>query len=204
MILPLLLLLGCRPDPGAPSYPLYEDLPNLGGPDPYEEGEDRLSLGIFYEMGASENYVIDNSTRFFYIWSDSFSVTTTDDSIEGSTADNLIAASLGWWGGGVFWDTPTDFQDWDFLNVSLKTADTDMINIEVGMGQGDGELLHWFAVEEYGFEHDGTWHHLSIPLSSAFEILDGARIQMPFNIRGEGPENASLIIDNLYFSKEEQ
>ena len=53
-----LLLFACRPDPGNPQYPEMGDLPNFGGPDPYEEGEDRLTLGLFYEMESSENYII--------------------------------------------------------------------------------------------------------------------------------------------------
>ena len=35
------------------------------GPDPFEEGEQRLSLGIFYEGGYSDAYEIDNENAFF-------------------------------------------------------------------------------------------------------------------------------------------
>ena len=52
----LFLLLACRPDPGAPSYPERTgrtvdtaDTNFLSGPDPYQDGDKRLSLGIFYE-----------------------------------------------------------------------------------------------------------------------------------------------------------
>ncbi|MEC7987662.1 MAG: hypothetical protein VX278_21015 [Myxococcota bacterium] len=197
----LLWMIACRPDPGAPSYPTYEGLPNYGGPDPYEEGEDRLTLGIFYELDSSENYSIDNASRFFYIWSNSFSVTSVGDRVEGSAADELLIGSLGWWGGGVFWNAPTDFTEWTLLHVSLKASSDDVSNVEVGMGQGDGEVLHWFSATENGFITDGEWHHLSIPLAPAFEAIDGTRIQMPFNIRGDGIENATLLIDNLYLSK---
>ena len=38
------------------------------GPNPYEEGDARLSLGIFYEGGFSEEIPIDEVDSFFYIW----------------------------------------------------------------------------------------------------------------------------------------
>jgi hypothetical protein len=191
----------CRPDAGAPSYPSAEDLPNWGGPDPYEEGEERISLGIFYELGASEAYTIDNTNQFFYIWSNTFSVFATDERIEGYSADRIVVGTIGWWGGGIFWSEEGDFSDWTTLHVSLKSEDENITAIEVGMGQGDGEILHWFPVAEYGFSSDNEWHHLSIPLAPAWDFIDPTRIQMPFNIRGNGPENSEILIDNLYISK---
>ena len=193
----------CRPDPGAPSYPSVGELPNFGGPDPYEDGEDRRSLGIFYEMGASESYSIDNTERFFYIWGNSFSLFTTDDCTEGYQADRLVVGDLGWWGGGVFWSTPSDFSEWRTLSISLQSTNDDITGLNVGLGQGDGEVLHWFPVVEHGFVYDGEWHHLLIDLTPAWEVLDPTQIQMAFNIEGGGEAGSELLIDNLYFTKEE-
>ena len=198
----IFLFLACRLDPGAPSYPTGDDLPNFGGPDPYEEGEDRLTLGLFYEMESSENYIIDNSTRFFYIWSNTFSVFAAEDKIEGYSSDQIVVGDLGWWGGGIFWSEEADFSTWSTLHVSFKSSAESPINLEVGLGQGDGEILHWFSAEEYGFSQDDEWHSLIIPLSPAWENLDPQRIQMPFNIRGNGDEGSEILIDNLYFTKE--
>ena len=88
------------------------------------------------------------------------------------------------------------------MNVSFKSNDEELTGLEVGMGQGDGEILHWFSAEEYGFSHDNEWHSLSIPLVGAWDVIDPTRIQMPFNIRGNGPEGVEVLIDNLYFTKE--
>ena len=197
------LLMACRPEPGSPAYPSADDLPNWGGPDPYEEGAERISLGIFYEMGASETYTIDNTNQFCYIWSNTVAVFATDERIEGYSAERIGVGSLGWWGGGIFWGEEGDFSDWTTLHVSLKTGDENITDLEVGMGQGDGEILHWFPAADYGFSNDNEWHNLSIPLSSAWSFIDPTRIQMPFNIRGSGPENSEILIDNLYISKEE-
>ena len=178
------------------------ELPNFGGPDPYEEGEDRLTLGLFYEMESSENYLIDNTTRFFYIWSQTFDVFAANDFIEGYAADTIVVNDLEWWGGGIFWSEEADFSEWTTMNVSFKSSDEELTGLEVGMGQGDGEILHWFSAEEYGFTHDNEWHNLSIPIASAWDVIDPTRIQMPFNIRGNGPEGVEVLIDNLYFTKE--
>ena len=198
----LFWLFACRPDPGSPQYPEMGDLPNFGGPTPYEEGEERLTLGLFYEMGSSENYIIDNTDRFFYIWSNTFSLFATEERIEGYTADKISVGGLGWWGGGIFWSETANFSEWTTLHVSFKSIDEDLTDLEVGLGQGDGEILHWFSAEEYGFSHDNEWHNLEIPLASAWNFIDPERIQMPFNIRGAGPEGAEILIDNLYFTKE--
>ena len=199
-----LSIMACRPDPGAPEYPTADDLPNWGGPDPYEEGEERLSLGIFYEMGSSEAYVIDNSANFFYIWSNTFSLFTSDQRIEGTISHEVVVGTLGWWGGGVFWSEEVNLGEWTTMHVSLKTGDERLSAIEIGIGQGDGEIIHWFPAEEYGFVYDNEWNHLLLPLSVAWDALDSSRIQMPFNIRGSGPEGASLLIDNVYFTKEDE
>ena len=198
----VLLLFACRPDPGNPQYPGMGDLPNFGGPDPYEEGEDRLTLGLFYEMESSENYLIDNTSRFFYIWNQTFDVFAANDFIEGYAADTIVVNDLGWWGGGIFWSEEADFSEWTTMNVSFKSSDEELTGLEVGMGQGDGEILHWFSAEEYGFSQDNEWHSLSIPLAEAWDVIDPTRIQMPFNIRGNGPEGVEVLIDNLYFTKE--
>ena len=196
-------LIACRPDPGPPQYPTADELPNFGGPDPYEEGDERISLGIFYEMGASETYTIDNSNQFFYIWGNTFSVFSTQERIEGYSSDRIVVGDLGWWGGGVFWSEAGDFSQWDTLNVALKVENIDITDVEVGMGQGDGEILYWVSAQEYGLEYDNEWYQLSIPLAPAWEVIDPTLIQMPFNIRGNGTPESSLLIDNLYISKEE-
>lgn len=199
----VLWFFACRPDPGIPQYPTADELPNFGGPDPYEEGEERLALGLFYEMGSSENYIIDNTNRFFYIWSNTFSVFASNDYIEGYGADSIVVGSLGWWGGGIFWSEEADFSSWTTMHVSFKSADDTLSGLEVGMGQGDGEILQWFSAEEYGFVADDEWHNLEIPLVEAWQNIDATRIQMPFNIRGNGPQGVEVLIDNLYFTKEE-
>ena len=63
------LLCACRENPGLPVYPgMGSDtgvsaLPQ--GPDPYEAGEKRLSLSIFYEGEYSDIVEIDNVTAHF-------------------------------------------------------------------------------------------------------------------------------------------
>ena len=50
---------GCRPDPGASAYDQQEPFPHDGGgdellpgPNPYQPGQRRLSIGAFYENDA--------------------------------------------------------------------------------------------------------------------------------------------------------
>ena len=67
------VLMACRPDPieypyndGTASDTGAEEENLFAGPDPYQEGEARLSLGVFYESGYSELIPVDETS--FYIW----------------------------------------------------------------------------------------------------------------------------------------
>ncbi len=112
----LLLSLACRPDPGVPHYDQQEDFSNLGqpvedaslpGPDPYELGELRYSLGVFYEGGFSDSIPVDGQSGNYYIYvleADQGALTYAQmpegDHVEGLTADRIIYSGHGWWGGG--------------------------------------------------------------------------------------------------------
>ena len=100
MILSLLALMACRPDPIEYPYNTTttldtgsEEADLFAGPDPYEDGESRLSLGVFYESGYSDIIPVDEESSFFYIWitedtsAPTFSQTPTTDRVEGNIAD---------------------------------------------------------------------------------------------------------------------
>ena len=61
------MLMACRPDPieypyndGTASDTGAEEENLFAGPDPYQEGEARLSLGVFYESGYSDIIPVDD------------------------------------------------------------------------------------------------------------------------------------------------
>lgn len=194
------LLLACRPDLGAPSYPnpgpWSEDTGSgaLPGPDPYVEGESRLSLGIFYEGEASEVDPTDN----FYIFESTFSSSSSGERVEGLSSDVWIHTGGAWWGGGIYWDAARDLSAWTTLNLDLMAPAAGGISaVDVAiLGEIEGRI----TAADAGFVADGEWHHLVLPLADfASGGVDLSQITVPLILAGEGgAEGDELYIDNLY------
>lgn len=200
-LLPLLTLVACHPEPGDPDYPepgpLGSDTDEelLGGPDPYEAGDDRLSLGIFYETGYSELIPLDH----YYVYDNTFGTAKSDERIEGYESDVIIRSSnQAWWGGGVHWDTPQDLSDWTTLYVSLYSEDG-FANVDIKMVAGPEVAV---VASTYGYTNDGEWHHLEIPLS-AFSGANLTNVTVPLILGGVGPTDGDeLLVDNFYFTQD--
>lgn len=203
-----LLLGGCRPDPGSPNYPNPDAWdPTSDDPDfvesdsPFEEGDERLSIGVFYEGGFSEELPIDNETRHVYVYDETYSIGVSEDRFEGLSADSItITGAQAWWGGGVHWDQPTDLSAWTTMHVALASTDGSFAAWTLGMSDGITEAR--VDVGELGFIPDGTWHSLRIPLG-AFPGLDLSQITVVMLVIGEsGTAGDVLLIDDVYFTKE--
>lgn len=204
----LTVVAACRPDPGQPSYdspdgwdPTTEDPDFVQSEDPYEDGDDRLSLGIFYEGGFSETLPIDNDTRHYYIYENSYSQTLSDDRTEGLSSDEISPTGAQvWWGGGVTWDTPTDLSEWTTMHISFASADASFATFDVGMGDGNVEAR--VNVADRGFVNDGAWTSLSIPLTD-FEGLNLEGVTLPLLLAsGAGTAGETLRVDDFYFTKD--
>ena len=204
----------CRPDIGPPDYGQFVagddddsagiDPNNLPGPDPYEDGEERLSIGIFYEGGFSSEIAIDDLTNHYYIYDGTFDTYEDfEEREEGFKSDVIAPTGLGFWGGGVTWDQPIDLSDWTQLHISLRSDGPDFAAFNLGFGGGGGSEVT-AAVADYGFVNDGEWHQIVIPLSdftAGGAALDavGLPVQLIAAVPISGQE---LRVDNLYFSKE--
>ena len=226
----LWLLLACRPDPierpGNESLSeLIGDTASDGlpeGPDPYEEGEDRLSLGLFYEGGFSEEILIDDQSVFFYIWTvEGTSIPTfvqipSYDAVEGMIADELIASDAGWFGGGLSWLQERDLSQWKYMNLSIRSTEEALAGLKIGMGgrykeggscTGSGTRQNWVSLSNYGFVPDGEWHHLQIPLYDFTICLDLEGVSEPFNLLmaplTSEDSGSSVFFDNLYLTVEQ-
>jgi hypothetical protein len=209
----ILFLFACRPDPGNPDYANFGGLVDADtafvddyiAPDPYEEGESRLSIGIFYEGDYSEIIEINDTDTHFYIWNETMLVTSSDERVEGLVSDEILVSNLGWYGGGVYWDFPRDLSTWTHLNLSLQSFSPEMISLEIGLGESDSGQQAWVLASDHGFVTDGNWYTLSIPIQDNFGTLDLTAAQMPLSLRGEEtPEGNILRIDNLYFTQESE
>lgn len=197
---------GCRPDPGPSNYDLQETFPHddggggsLPGPNPYQPGQRRLSVGAFYESGASDVIPIDNMTSNLYVYSDTVTLLPDPDHIEGKTSTRATHAGLTWWGFGIHWMTPRDLSTWTHLHVSLKSHDPAFAAVDVGMNNANPVFLH---ATNYGYANDDQWHSLIIPLADFVAAgLDLTKVAAPFVLTGgAGSGGEQLKVDDLYFT----
>jgi hypothetical protein len=201
---------GCRDDAGDPDYsslgPVFDRLsadaaaPKLG-PDPYVQGEDRLSLGVFYEGEASEVVAVDGATSNFFIFLAGEQLTyaqdtVTDDVVEGSVADRITLEGTTFWGGGVVWEPARDLSKWTTLAVSLRSNAIEKVNITVG--SADQEL--GLDAAQFGYKADGEWHNLRIPLADyAAGGVDLSAVRLAFAIGAPGGSTGQeIFVDDVY------
>lgn len=199
------LLCACHGDPGLPNYSeLPEDFrgnteTEFKDPTPFVPGTQRLSISIFYEGAYSQILVLDDIQRHFYVYNDTFSVANETSIVrEGLRADAFVSAGTPWWAGGVTWDNPEDLSAWTVMHVSLWSDDTSHNATELEI-EGGG-VSRRLSLADYGFNADGEWYDLEIPLSDISDAgVDISSITRPFVLAGENaPLGATLVVDNLY------
>lgn len=208
-------LLGCRADPGDSLYEFQEDfsvagqqnVESLPGPDPYVEGDRRLSFGTFYEGEFSDLIPVDESTVNYFIYAiegtgeQTYSQTSDPERIEGTQSDRIRHAGTPWWGGGIHFSSgPRSLAEWNTLNISLNTSSSSMQNLMIGIDDSLGNAAA-LPLSDYGFEVDGTWQHLTIPLQDYIDAgVDLTTVEVAVRFEGGSGQNGdAILVDNLYF-----
>lgn len=206
-LIALVALTGCRADSGPDDYISQERFRLDASPPPIdadiEDGEERLSIGAFYEGPAVEVVVIDELQTHFYIYEGTFTVAIDDaDKVEGAQSDRLQTVGGPWWGGGVHWDTPRDLSGWDTLHVSLKSGDASMAGFKIAMN-APNEAQTQIDLAEYGWAADGAWHRLEIPLADVADAgMDLTQVAAPLVfVGGAGEAGDAVSVDDVYFSR---
>jgi hypothetical protein len=187
----------------------------VGEPDPWQPGEERLSVGLFYECGRSETIYIDNVTTFYWIFVTdpnnpletlTYRQGTSEDRLEGRTSEEITLLDQPFWGGGIIWSEPIDLSAWTTMFVAFKSSDPSFATFELILQSGDGETPARSSLDprDYGYANDGEWHVLEIPLQDAIDLgWDPSVARSPFIIVAPGGEPGDvMLIDNLYFTKD--
>ncbi len=204
-------LAGCRPSPEEPLvYRNADDFTNpegpgggepIEGPDPYEPGEARLALGIFYEGEFSEQVIIDDMLTNFFIFEGTFSMVLDSNVVaEGLESNRITHAGLTFLGGGINWMDSRGLSAWTTLYVSLNSSDASFSDLEIVVQVESGEA--GVDASDYGFVNDGAWHHLAIPVAD-FEGIELTQVTGPFVfLGGTGDLGERLWIDNVYYTQD--
>lgn len=220
------LFAACGPD-GTPDYSdqvgLRESINPFPPvpPDPFEPGErgepgdQRLSVGYFYEGGRSATIEINTVTTDYFIFAldverpvatRTFAESTSTDRVEGQFSYEVTLNGSPFWGGGIIWFEPIDLSEWTTMFVSFKSSDPSFARFDITLQSGVGEEPADVNIDptSYGYTNDGQWHFLQIPLQDAIgRGLDPLTVRSPFIISAPGgTEGDVLLIDNLYFTKD--
>jgi hypothetical protein len=213
--------MGCAADIGTPDYSFQEGLvsppfnPPPVPPNPFQPGDERLFVGYFYEGGRSTSIPINTVTTNYFIFvtdednplaSFTYAQTDSDDRVEGLISIEISLLEQPFWGGGIIWDDPHDLTGWTTMYVSFKSSDPSFAGFDLTVQSGTGEDAQGFAIDvrNYGYENDGEWHNLRIPLQDFIDLgFDISAVRSPFIISAAGgrPED-TLLIDDLYFTAE--
>ena len=169
--------------------------------DPFQLGEQRLSIGVFYEGGKSDSVAINNEGTHLYLYENTVAIEASEDRLEGLIADGIIHGGNAWWGLGVHWDSPRDLSAWGTLYISFQS--TTFAEIEIGM-TGAEDDRHIVLASAYGYVADGMWHTLAIPLADfTGDGLNLSAVSSPLNLTGPGGNAGDvLLLDNVYFTDE--
>lgn len=202
---------GCRVDPGLPDYRSHvgvrgsevDDTP-LPGEQPFVENEPRLSLGIFYEGGATDEILINDVDTHYYIFENSFSLERSTERVEGAYSDQLTLKGGTFYGGGVIYDQPRDLSRWTTLHIALRSADESFADVPLVFLSGPRAEAAESSVpaSDYGYLNDGAWHHLAIPLVDVTGF-DPSQVVSPLTL--SAPVNEAghrLWIDDVYYTQE--
>jgi hypothetical protein len=220
-LLALSSVIGCAPDLGTPDYSSHVGLREPVNPfppvppDPFQPGDERLSVGYFYEGGRSATIPINTVTTDYFVFATdvtqpvatrSFDEAVSTDRVEGLLSYEITLNGSSFWAGGIVWFVPIDLSDWTTMFVSLKSSDASFANLDITLQSGEGEQPNGVVLDPtaYGYTNDGEWHFLEIPLQDAIDLgWDPSTARSPFIFGAGGGEPGDvMLIDNLYFTKD--
>ena len=210
LLLALSLVGGCTTDLGTPDYSGQVGLRDrIQGPffpfppvppDPYQPGEERLSVGYFYEGGRSETIPINNVTTNYFIFVVDVNrpgQTLTGnqfpsrDRLEGLESIEFTTADQPFWGAGILWGEAIDLSEWTTMYVGFKSSDGSFERFDLTLQSAatvpnvpppDPRSVV-LDPRDYGYVNDGQWHFLRIPLQDAIDLgWDPSNARSPFII----------------------
>jgi beta-glucanase (GH16 family) len=143
----------------------------------------------------------------FFIWEGTLTPQASAPA-EGANVLSFTNANKGWFGCAFTASNIHNLTAYQNANaklvLSLKTSDT-TIPFYLGMNSGtrDGQGQKWIAFEPgqtpYGFQRNGTWQVVQIPMSDFYEGVDLMEVKQILQILGTG-NITNIAIDNIYFT----
>jgi hypothetical protein len=164
----------------------------------YSETDANKTAGEF-DLGSDGN---------FFVWEETLDA-ATQSPYEGSNSLSFAsAAGLSWFGAAFTPNVKYDLSAFDNANGKLQFAmkTSSSVAFQVGMKSGnmDGVGQKWIDFESgsdpYGFERDGQWHAIKIPVADFSADVDLSQMSQLFQILGTDGAISDIELDDIYFS----
>ncbi len=165
-------------------------------------------FGIYVDDETyTPKFDINNVNGHLYNWDNTVTFTSFYNPFEG---DNVLSfrssGAQNWFGFGIFSDDPVNLTNFSegYLNISMITESAG--DFYIGMDSDDGSSANIDfkgSSGPYGFQRDGTWQHLSIPMSDL--LAKGLKLaQVKHVFKTGGASIGNIAYDRIFLSAEEQ
>lgn len=190
-----------------PSSPVTFAIDNIYWSDGTKITPENGDFVIYSDTKAAVDTFNLGSDGRFFVWEATLNQSPTSP-LEGTNVLSFTHNNKGWFGAAFTADAMynlTGFQNTDAkLVFSLKTSDT-VTPFHIGMKSGtrDGEGQKWIAFTPgqtpYGFQRNGTWQTVEIPMSDFYDAVNLMEVTQLFQIIGTG-NISDIAIDNIYLT----
>ena len=164
-------------------------------------------FGIFTNNpNITDRFTLDNVNGHLYNWSNTVTFNSNLSAYDGEDVLSFRSSgATGWWGFGFFSTQPLNFEKYaeGSLNLALRTTSTENFAIAIqGANETKGEIIFRANNDPYGFQRDGKWHRVSIPMSTL--VAQGLNLSACGNIfTMSGGKTGDIGIDDIYLSDQE-
>ena len=163
------------------------------------------NFGVFTENpNITDKLIIDDFTTSIQIWDKTLIPIEGAPSYDGNESLNFVAQNgASWFGFGVNSSNGFNLSHFNngYLKFSMRTTSSNNFWIGIGDINGkEGKVEFNNGSDPYGFQRDGQWHEVTIPIS-AFKN-DGLDLSIAGNIFMMGGDGkiSDILIDDIYLS----
>lgn len=174
-----------------------------------------IKYGLYTENTSTSVEQSLAASDLSYFSGNAYDISQSTDAFEGLSALHFQFQEIDTWGvmGIMEASTPLDFSEWDYYHISLKTISLGRMRLRIRGGGVNAFVILDDAIKTYGFERDGNWYNLKIPLSDFVDADNGNALPDLTSVdrilvlrSDEGAVGAGddwdYYVDNLYLSKE--
>ena len=164
--------------------------------------------GIYVDDESyTPKFEIDNVNGHLYNWENTVTFTSSYEPYEGENVLSFSSSGAqGWYGFGLISDSPVNLQNFEdgYLNISMITESTGDFYIGMDADDDSGANIDFEGSSgPYGFQRDGTWQHLSIPMADL--VAKGLNLsQVKHVFKTGGGSIGNMAFDRIFLSVEEQ